>query len=472
MTASATGLRRPGSIVLISCYELGHQPLGIASAAALLQERGFSPSLLDLSRQSLEPAAVQGAGLIAVCAPMHTALVLGIQAAQRIRPLAPDAHLCFFGLYAALNRDLLLESAADSVIGGEGGDALVELAEALERGESGVPGVSLPGRPSPPRLARPRNLKPAREALPPLSEYARLEADGETRLVGYVASTVGCKHRCLHCPIPPVYGGRFFALPRDAVLDDIRFLVDSGARHITFGDPDFLNGPGHALPIVRGLHREFPALTYDFTAKIEHLLRHRDLLREFAETGCLFIVSAVESLSGAVLANLEKGHTRADVEAALELTRNAGIVLRPTFVPFTPWSTLEDYRELLEFVRREGLVRHVDPIQFAIRLLVPPGSALLGTPQFEPFQGDLDRAALSYRWIHPDPQMDALQGAVMGIVETASSREWAPERTFVAIQEAAWTTSGTVGGTADPPPFTFPLVPGEPVPRLTEAWFC
>ncbi|MEE8554759.1 MAG: CUAEP/CCAEP-tail radical SAM protein, partial [bacterium] len=85
---------------------------------------------------------------------------------------------------------------------------------------------------------------------------------------------------------------------------------------------------------------------------------------------------------------------------------------------------------------------------------------------------DLDRAALSYRWIHPDPQMDALQGAVMGIVETASSREWASERTFVAIQEAAWTTSGTVGGAADPPPFTLPLVPGEPVPRLTEAWFC
>ena len=468
MTASATGLRRSGAIVLVSCYELGHQPLGIAGAAALLQERGFSPVLLDLSRHSLEPGALRGAGLIAISAPMHTALVLGIQAAQRIRPIAPDAHLCFFGLYAALNRELLLESAADSVIAGEGGDALVELAEALGRGESAAPGVSLPGRLGSPRLARPRAVRPARESLPPISEYARLEADGESRLVGYVVSTVGCKHRCLHCPIPPVYGGRFFAIPRDAVLDDIRSLVAAGAQHITFGDPDFLNGPGHAVPIVRGLHREFPGITYDFTAKIEHLLRHRDLLREFAETGCLFIVSAVESLSGAVLANLEKGHTRADVEAALELSRKAGIVLRPTFVPFTPWSTLEDYLELLEFVSQEGLVRHVDSIQFAIRLLVPPGSALLGTPQFEPFRGALDRAALSYRWAHPDPRMDALQRTVMEIVQTASSAEWAPERTFVAIQEAAWTATGA----GDPAPFTLSPVPAEPVPRLTEPWFC
>lgn len=70
---------------------------------------------------------------------------------------------------------------------------------------------------------------------------------------------------------------------------------------------DFLNGPGHALKPVRALHAQFPDLSYDFTAKIEHLLRHRERVPEFAATGCVFVVSAVESLSDVVLANLEKG---------------------------------------------------------------------------------------------------------------------------------------------------------------------
>ncbi len=36
--------------------------------------------------------------------------------------------------------------------------------------------------------------------------------------------------------------------------------VDAGAEHITFGDPDFFNGPAHALAIVEAVHREFPRL--------------------------------------------------------------------------------------------------------------------------------------------------------------------------------------------------------------------
>ena len=83
---------------------------------------------------------------------------------------------------------------------------------------------------------------------------------------------------------------------REVVLADIRQQMAAGAQHITFGDPDFFNGPGHALAIVEALHAEFPAVTYDVTIKIEHLLKHRDALPVLARTGCLFITSAVESL--------------------------------------------------------------------------------------------------------------------------------------------------------------------------------
>jgi hypothetical protein len=265
-----------------------------------------------------------------------------------------------------------------------------------------------------------------------------------------------------------VYEGRFYVVPREVVAADVERQVAQGARHITFGDPDFLNGPGHALAVVRDLHARHPALSYDVTTKVEHLLRHADLLPELARTGCLFIVSAVESLSDTVLAHLDKGHTRADVERALALTRAAGIALRPTWVPFTPWATLEDYLEVLAFVAREGLAHHVDPVQYAIRLLVPPGSVLLDTPAFAPYLGPLDAEALTHRWRHPDPRMDALQARVAVLVEDAAREAQPAEAVFSAIRRAALATAGMPEADAPHPP------PGghPPAPRLSEPWFC
>jgi radical SAM superfamily enzyme YgiQ (UPF0313 family) len=145
----------------------------------------------------------------------------------------------------------------------------------------------------------------------------------------------------------PVYRGVFRIVQPEVVLEDIRRQVAAGAEHITFGDPDFLNGPGHTLPLVETLHREWPVVTYDVTAKVEHLLKHRNLLPRLRATGCLFVTSAVESFDDAVLDKLAKGHTRAGFLEALALTREAGLPLAPTFIPFTPWTTVDSYREFL-----------------------------------------------------------------------------------------------------------------------------
>jgi hypothetical protein len=258
-------------------------------------------------------------------------------------------------------------------------------------------------------------------------------------------------------------------VPREVVLADIRQLVAAGAGHVTFGDPDFLNGPGHALKLVHALHAEFPSVSYDFTAKIEHLVRQRKLLPAFAATGCAFVVSAVESLSDVVLTNLEKGHTRSDVTTALAAVRGAGIALRPTFVPFTPWATLDDYLDLLDFIATERLIDHIDQVQLSIRLLVPPGSLLLERPAIRPFLSDLDAAGFTHRWRHPDPRMDELQRAVSALVAEAARAGEDPARTFSRIRTLAIERAGRTGRRR---PFREPP-PERPVPaRLTEPWFC
>jgi hypothetical protein len=293
--------------------------------------------------------------------------------------------------------------------------------------------------------------------------------EGRRELTGHVQASRGCLHLCRHCPIPPVYRGRFFVVPREVVLADIRQCVAAGARHVTFGDPDFLNGPGHALAVARALHAEHPDVTFDFTAKVEHLLERRALLPDFAALGCVFIVSAVESLSDTVLGHLAKGHTRADVVEAARLVRAGGIALRPTWVAFTPWTTLHDYRDMLAFVDAEGLVDHVDPVQYSIRLLVPPGSLLLESPALRPFLGRLVEDAFHHEWRHPDPRMDALHARVAALVEAAAGAGEDAAVTFDRIRALA----DDAAGAAPRPAVAARLAADRPrPPYLTEPWFC
>ena len=467
MTVSpGLSLRAPGRVLLVSCYELGHQPLGIAWPQAFLERAGYQPDSCDLAVEPLDEAKVRRAAVAAIAVPMHTALRLGIRAAELIHRLNPTCRIVFHGVYAHLNADYLRQQGAAAILGGEAETELVALVERLEQGGGTVPPPPRSPRATLERLDFP---VPSRSGLPALTRYVSLAHGGRLVPAGYVEASRGCLHKCLHCPIPAVYGGRFFAVPRDVVLEDIRRLVAAGAGHITFGDPDFLNGPGHALRLVRALHAEFPDITYDCTAKIEHLLEQRALVPELAATGCVFIVSAVESLSDVVLAHLEKGHTRADVSIALDVLRRAGIPLRPSFIPFTPWATLGDYRELLDFVERQDLIDHVDPVQYTIRLLIPPGSLLLSRPAIWPFLGPLGSAELSYRWIHPDPRMDALHRAVRGLVEEAARQHADATATFDAVRRLA------AGHARIAPPrrAVRRATARPPIPaRLTEPWFC
>ncbi len=453
-------------VLLVSCYELGHQPMGLASPMAFLARAGFPVTAVDISVDPLEKLGadlVRRARLVAISVPMHTALRLGSRVAERIREMNARCHICFYGLYATLNRNYLLENGADSILGGESEQSLVSLAEALAQNGDVLPTVSEPV------LERLRFPVPLRRGLPPLEKYAHLEREGSHGLVGYVEASRGCLHHCLHCPIPPVYQGRFFVVPKETVLEDIRQLVETGATHITFGDPDFLNGPGHSLAVARGLHDEFPELTFDFTAKVEHILKHRALLPELRSQGCIFVVSAIESLSDHVLNQLDKGHTRQDAIEAVSALRRDGIAPRPTWVSFTPWTTLRDYIDVLEWVDEEGLVGHVDPVQFTVRLLVPPGSLLLSRAAIQPFLEPLVPESFTYPWRHPDPRMDLLHARVSELVEESVSDEEDPFEPFSRIRDLAWSALETG---KPPPPVRGRSERGKRPPRLTEAWFC
>jgi radical SAM superfamily enzyme YgiQ (UPF0313 family) len=452
--------------LLVSTYELGRQPFGLASPAAWLREVGVDVDCLDLALEKLDERRVRSADLVAFYLPMHTATRIASRVIPKVRQLNPHAHFCAYGLYAPVNAAFLKKQGIETILGGEFEEGLRDLATRLRQPRPASRNQSEPLI----SLGKQKFLVPDRTGLPILEKYAQLILpDGSQRLVGYTEASRGCKHRCRHCPIVPVYDGRFRIVQREVVLSDIRQQVDRGAEHITFGDPDFFNGVGHAIPLVKALHQQYPDLTYDVTIKVEHLLKHADALAVLRDTGCAFVLSAIESVDDGVLEILDKGHTRADFVNVVRLFRKIGLHLVPTFVTFTPWLTLEGYEDLLYLLASLDQVDCVAPIQLAIRLLIPNGSLLLERPEVQAILEPYDECALSYRWTHPDPRVDYLQREVEALVK----RGTAAKCTRAEIFQEAWKVLHEV---MQRPLRPLPLVPPgrnrATVPYLTEPWFC
>jgi radical SAM superfamily enzyme YgiQ (UPF0313 family) len=452
-------------VLLLSTYELGHQPLHAASPAGALRDAGHEVRCLDLSIRKLEPASIDWADAAGISVPMHTAMRLGIKAAELIKAHDRALPVCFYGLYAPVGRDGTVGVLADRVIAGEYERGLVAWVNRLAQGlapDTGSHEELI-------QLGHDPFVLPARDLLPELGEYAHLALDGGERKVGYVEASHGCAHECRHCPVPVVYGGRIRLVPQDVVVADVEQLVSMGAQHITFGDPDFLNGWRHSLRVVRAIHERWPRLTFDVTTKVEHVLERRDLWAEFADSGCLFAVCALETTNDRILERLDKGHTTAQAVEAIELLRAHGIEVRPSFLPFTPWTTHADLVDMMNFIVTNDLIANVDPIQYSIRLLLPEGSLLLEHPDMKSHLGPYDAEHLTYTWRAEDPSIDDLQGRLGALVEAATESGEPPGATFLEVYRVIMEAAGD---RVSPPADLIEVGSTEGRPRLTEPWFC
>jgi radical SAM superfamily enzyme YgiQ (UPF0313 family) len=446
----------------------------LASPAAWLRREGHRVTCIDCALDPFPTDGVRQADLVAFYIPMHTATRLAIQLFERVKEMNPAAHVCFYGLYAPMNEHYLRRLGADTILGGEFEEGLVSLCRRLHQEKLTAANNEGHGRlwqQSEPRISlnRQKFITPDRRDLPPLSRYAQLCCENaHSKVVGYVEATRGCKHFCRHCPVVPVYDGHFRVVQQDVVLADIRQQVEAGAEHITFGDPDFFNGPGHVLPIVEALHNEFPHITYDVTIKIEHLLKYASHLLVLQATGCAIVTSAVESVDERILYFFDKRHSKEDFVQVVKLFGELGLVLNPTFVPFTPWTTLDGYRELLQSLIKLDLVENVSSVQLAIRLLIPAGSKLLELPETRAIIGLFNEELLSYEWHNPDPLVDELQQDVMEIVNAGNARKATRRQIFKKV----WESVNTLLGKYDPMPAPQNHRARASIPYLNEPWYC
>lgn len=420
------------SVLLVSTYELGRQPLGVAGPAGVLLAAGHEVRAVDLAVDAWDPAALEGVDAVSISVPMHTATRLALDVVAAVRSSRPEVAVAAHGLYAGLLDGVVDPGAA---LAAEDPRAVADWLD---------PVTPLPADPVP----------PARHLLPPLERYARFDRRGDGADLGLAAAveaTRGCNHRCRHCPVPVLWDGRSRPVGEEAVLADVAAVVAAGATHVTFADPDFLNRPPVARRVVDALHGAFPELTWDATVKVEHVLAHAGVWPEWAAKGCRFVVSAFETFDDAVLAVLDKGHTAAQAAAATTVLRDAGVAVRPSLLPFTPWTTWPSLVALTDAVIDLDLVGALDAVQFGIRLLLPPGSLALDRLPPLPY----DAAALGHVWHHDDPALEALAQELAAMAEAGAG----VGEVITRIRAAAGAPARAVPAPA-------------PGPRLTESWFC
>ena len=374
-------------VLLVSTYELGHQPLAVAGPAGRLRARGHDVRCLDLSVDMWDPALGSWADKVALSVPMHTAARLAREVAPTI-----DGPVACYGLYAAMCADV-----ATALVSRDPETELLRWIEAdptlTSRSRPGPAGA----RPAPP--ARTVRAASCRRARSTWSHRSRPHA---------VARTAADTARSLSSTTDESRSTRWTRSSRTS-----HSRSRCGARHVTYGDPDFFNGVHHALRVVRAVHERFPDLTFDCTVKVEHILAHAG--RVGGARGLRLHLRRVRVRVGqrrdarAARQGPHRGRSGASGRAPQRATASRSV---RHGCRSRPWATLDDVRAILEFVADARARRQRGPGAVHDPPARPGGLAAARATSTT--SGPWDPARLTYPWTSP---LDPLQTRFAALVE-------------------------------------------------------
>ena len=426
-------------ILLLSFYDLGKQPKIISE---LVQKIDTSNNIIEIIDYSIEDKNVitEEYDVLGINASMHTASVL---AEEFLNGKVLPKKLFVFGLYAHVFADMFPQFVSiDNFLNND-----IEEYLGIKQNIN----YSF------------KNTVPDRSKLPHISEYSHI-IDGENNIIaGSTETTYGCKHECTHCPVPIQFHGSFKTFGEEKIMQDVSNQVEDGAKHISFNDPDFFNGPKHAIKILELLNNKHPEITYDSTIKVEHILKYPQYFQELKELNMLFVISAFETTNDKVLNILKKNHTADDLKRAVELSLSNSIDIRPTWMPFTPWTEVKDFVNIINLIENYKLRETVAPIQLTIKLLIPKNSLILSSNEIEPYIGVFDPTSFSYQWTYKNPEIDKLQKQLFEYVLNNESIDEYEQ--YLGLVDIVQSHTGVSL-------IRHSEYVKRSVPKLSETWFC
>jgi len=398
-------------VALISTYETGFQPLIISTAAAALLQNDITPAVYDLYMDKSDRSGIMDHEFYGIGLTLFDSLQGGVAIAAEIRAENPDAHICFYGPYADLNKERLMRYG-NSCILGDWERPLTRLARVVLAGNdkewTRMPRVySLANRGAKAEYDRSYCVVPARHLLPPIHTYSNTFIENildRKMAVGNVETTRGCHHKCKFCSVYATSGTKVKFADPEVIMADVDQLVKQGVEHITFVDAEYINNIKFSLDIVNRIHDKYPQLTYDFTTRIDHVVENEAAISEFKNTGCIAITTSIEFPRKDILEKLDKGITSQHILKGMEILKRNEIKVHTTFVTFNPWTDLEGLMNLSFFIKDNDLEDVIDPIQYETRLHIYKGSPLLNDGTLSGLT--LHEQDFHYEWEHPDPQVE------------------------------------------------------------------
>lgn len=350
--------------------------IGPAIIASYLRQQGHEVAIEHIATE-LDTASI--VARVAGHAPDLIGLSLTSRQWQRGRQVVAnirqflDIPIIAGGLHPTFSPENVLENPGfDYVCLGEGEGALLDLMNAMERGETinsgDIDNIWVRGGERP-------NLRPPFEPLDSLPFMAR-DMLSEQHGVTHMVTQRGCPFLCTYCAarkFNDLYGGTSLYGRRrslENVLEEIRHLVETRpVSYITFLDDTFTLSPTWITKFC-DLYKEEFKIPFSVHARAETV--NAKILKSLADAGCLHITYGVESGSERVRKDIMKRMvTNERLLKAFQMTRDVGIIVTANYILGTPGETREEVLETM------ALHQQLQPDDFGYFVFYPyPGTSL------------------------------------------------------------------------------------------------
>jgi radical SAM superfamily enzyme YgiQ (UPF0313 family) len=434
-------------------WALGHRYLAAALRAAGFDARlVFAPLVLDgTARSRLVADLVRSAPAVVAFTTYDAGLPDLYSFVGELREAGLRSHVTVGGLCATAATAAILTSCpgVDSVVRGEGEQAVVDLVDAVVRGRGPWPaaGTAVRAGTGAGVLAGPTRPPAADLGSYPAPLWDDGAADERSAAVAAangcapVIGSRGCYGRCTFCCIERFYrdvphSRPWRPWPAERVADDVVAVVAAtGASQVTFVDENFV-GPGragrrHAVAVADELVRRGRPAPFNVAARADDV--DVETFRALRDAGLNAVTLGLESMSATTLELFGKHITPARNAEAVATLEELGLQTEITFIFFHPLSTLPDVRDNLGFVADVARSRgaRFNNGQPFTRFVPLAGTALTA---------DLERRGLvqggpgRYRTRYADPRVAHLVDLVARV----------PVDDLLALQAALPTTRGPV----------------------------
>lgn len=185
------------------------------------------------------------------------------------------------------------------------------------------------------------------------------------QVYAYLKISDGCDNRCSYCAIPDIRG-QFRSRTVESIMDEARFLLDSGKREIILVSQETtaygrdLYGKPHLIKLLD----QFEKLSGDFWIRIMYLHPARlkaDLIDYMIDNPriCSYFDLPLQHINNDILKAMGRQVSREEIENLLNYIKNRSqaSAIRTNFIIGFPGETEEQYDQLYRFVESQRFDR-------------------------------------------------------------------------------------------------------------------